>query len=81
MDSIQHLIHLCAAADLSEADEPDRSLDQALVVLHEIAVNEGPGAITDAYERAAWRLGSNVDQTEAVIQRANAVRRQASLSA
>lgn len=81
MDSIQRLIHVCAEADVSEADEACRSREQSLVVLREIIENEGPGAIADMYERACWRAGCTVSETEAVFQAVSAARRAEAMTA
>lgn len=80
MDTHHTLIHRCAIEDVSEADEASGSLDQALHVLYLITLAEGPGNIADAYELAAWRQGANVDQTEAVLRRANVARRESAIS-
>jgi hypothetical protein len=81
MDStMQALISRCAHDEYSEADEASQTLDQANNALYEIALNEGPGGITDAYERAAWRKGADIKQTDAIISRANSARRQAAIN-
>lgn len=80
MDTSHALIHCRALEDISEADEASGSLDQALHVLYEISLIEGPGTIADAYERAAWRQGANVNQTKAVLRRANTARQATPLS-
>jgi hypothetical protein len=81
MDSIQRLFHVCAGADFSEADEACRSHEQSLAVLREIIEHEGPGAIADMYERAAWANGATVSDTEAVFQSVSAARRAEAMTA
>lgn len=55
--------------DITEADEAASDKETALRNLEaQVTQNETP-AIIDMYERAAWKAGATVDETEAVIRR------------